>query len=116
MKIYRNDTKTLTITFRDEDGVIDITGYKVYFTVRVTSTLDGLTSTHDDSPAVITKTVTSHSDPTDGVTTVSLSASDTNLDPATYTFDVQIKDLSNNITTTQKGDFIIKSDVTRSIT
>jgi hypothetical protein len=108
ISVIRGDDVTLNATFKDENGTaINITGYTVFFTVK-----NNYTSTTDDN-ALISKTVTSHSDPTNGQTTITLSNTDTNLDEGNYFYDFQTKDGSNKISSTSRGTFTVSLDVTR---
>ena len=62
LKIKRGDTKTYTLYFVDEDEApIDITGWTVFFTAKNKPS-------DNDASAVISKTITSHSNPTAGET------------------------------------------------
>ncbi len=106
ISIYRGDSKTYNINFKDSDGVaIDITGYTIRFTVK-----ENKTDAQGD--AIIAKEITSHSDPTNGVTSVSLSTSDTDLTVKDYVYDFEMEDTSGNITTFLEGIFRIKQDIT----
>jgi len=108
--VIRGDDVTLNATFKDENGTaINITGYTVFFTVK-----SDLTAT-TDTGALISKTVTGHSSPTTGQTTVSLTSTDTNLAEGNYYYDFQTKDGSNKISSTDRGTFVVKTDVTRRI-
>ena len=106
--VIRGDDISLSVTFKDEnDTPIDITGYTIFFTVK--KNLDG----DDDSGALIAKTVTDHTSPTTGVTTISLSSNDTDLPEDNYYYDFQTKDSSGNISSTKKGYFVVELDVTK---
>lgn len=102
--IVRGDNHTITVTFSDTD----ITGATVFFTVK--SAIDAAA---DDSAASITKDVTSHSDPTNGVTLISLSNSDTNITPGLYYYDIQLKTAGGSIVSVPPRRLEIISDVTR---
>ena len=112
LTIYRGDDKTFNLAFTDGDGVgIDITGWTIFFTLKNARVFQDDTN---DTDALIEKTVTSHSDPTIGLSAFSIGASDTSsLTPKTYVFDIQIKDSGGNIKTIIKGDFVLSADVTR---
>lgn len=105
--IIRRDDHTLTVTFEDSNGdAINITGYTVFFTAK--------TNENDaDADAVISKTVTTHTNPTSGVTAITLSDTDTNIDPGIYLYDLQIKDGSGNITSADRGTFEVVQDITQ---
>ena len=71
--IKKKDSWSRTIYFEDENGNdIDITGWKIYFLVK--TKIDDL-----DNAAVIPKTITVHSAPLAGESTIELTSSDTNL-------------------------------------
>jgi len=87
--INRGNTFSGTVTVTNADGTAkDITGYTLFFTVKKNSNSDIVT----DSDAIISKTVTSHSDPTGGITTISLTSTDTTINPGTYFYDIKFKD------------------------
>lgn len=66
--IYIGDDYSFTMTFTDVDGnVIDITGYTIVASMK---------SKKSDLVAVWTAEITTHSDPTNGVTTISIPAAD----------------------------------------
>ena len=107
----RGDSRTITVTFVQSDGItpIDLTGGKVYFTVNSSN------NPTDDSGAVLQKTVTSFAAPTTGVASISLTNGDTqSITPGTYYYDVQLKDGSGNFVSSKQDQFIVIADVTRS--
>lgn len=109
--VIRGDTHTINLTITNNGTPLNITGYTVFFTVNAEK------EPSTDSAAVISKTVTSHSDPTNGETIISLSAADTtNVAPGTYWYDIQLKDGSGNITSFRKDRFVLVSDITRRTT
>jgi hypothetical protein len=106
--VIRGDDVTLNVAFKDNDGnSIDITGYTVFFTVK-----DNL-ATSDDAGALIAKTVTSHSLPSQGQTIINLSNTDTNLPEGIYHYDFQTKDIADKISSTERGVFAVNLDVTK---
>jgi hypothetical protein len=108
IEIIRGDDVAINATFKDDAGVaINITGYTVFFTVK-----DNYTST-DDTGALISKTITSHSAPTLGQTTINITNTDSNLAEGDYFYDFQLKDTSSKIASTQRGSLSIILDVTR---
>lgn len=103
---YRGDDYTLNLTFRTSAGaVINITGYTIFMTVKAEKT-------DLDAAALISKTVTNHSDPTNGITAIALSSSDTNVTPGTYFYDIQMKDGAGKITTVMDGLITFSQDIT----
>jgi len=100
----RGDTQTYTLYFCDDAGAReDITGWKIFFTVKSKSS-------DLDAAAIISKTVTTHTDPTNGESQISL----TSIDLGTvgrYIYDVQVKTDTGDIKTILEGNFIITQDV-----
>lgn len=104
--IIRGDTASLPFTVD-----MDLTGCTVFFTAKST-----ISNSADDSDAVIEVTVTDHDDPINGITTIPLSASDTDVTPGEYYYDIQIKDGDGNITSIPVRKLKIFGDVTRRTT
>ena len=110
LSLIRGDTATYTITIVDSDSVaVDITGWIVWMTIK-----ENFSDT--DLQAKVQKEVTVHTNPTGGITTITIAASDTaSLDGGTYKYDIQFKKLDATIETVLYGDFVISEDVTRSV-
>ncbi len=71
LEINRGDDHLLEFTFADDDGTpLDITGKTVVFMIKVR--VKDL-----DADALFTDTVTSHSDPTNGITELPLTNAET---------------------------------------
>lgn len=105
-EIVKGDTVELKVTLTDSDGnAIDITGYTVYFTAKKNYS-------DSDSEAVITKEVTSHSDPSNGITKITLDSTETDVDARYYYYDIQSKDAAGNIQTPITGKFIVNPQST----
>lgn len=111
--IIQGDDLTFTLTFKDEDGVvIDITGFTVFFTAK-----KDFDEVVDDADAPLSATVTSHTDPTNGITEINIPNTDTvDLEPRKYYYDIQIKDLANKISSAQYGVLEVLRDVTNRTT
>lgn len=106
--VIRGDDVALNVAFKDNNAVaIDITGYTVFFTVK-----DNLTPA-DDAGALISKTITSHSLPLEGRTTINLTNTDTDLPEGIYNYDFQTKDIAGKISSTERGVFVVNLDVTK---
>jgi len=102
----RGDTVTLQLTFTDANGdAIDITNYTVFFTLKNNRS-------DEDADAVITKDITNHSDPTNGITTITLSAAETADLLGCYWYDIQYKTGAGVIKTVVIGTYIFEEDVT----
>lgn len=105
----RGDTTTITVVYTLNGVAVDLTDATVFFTVKPTLPTDD----SDDSAAIITETVTSHSDPTAGTTIIELSAAQMTVNAGNYHYDIQVKDSDDNITTIDVGTFKVLPDVTR---
>ena len=107
---YRGDTQNIVVQFTDSMNTpINITGWTVFFTLKDDITVP-------DVSALISKDITSHTDPTLGLTTISLANTETDNLIGTYYYDVQYKDDSSNIETVLEGTMQFNEDVTRRTT
>jgi hypothetical protein len=105
--IFTGDTKNYTLTFTDsDDNPLDLTGAAVWYTVKERAS-------DLDTSALIQKKITSHTDATGGVTLLSLSATDTDIDPGDYVYDFQLVSASGEITTLTNGIIKFRQDITR---
>lgn len=86
LEIQKGNICSVTITFTDEDGdAYDLTDKTVFFTMKDPDDFET-----DDDDAIITKNITSHTDPTNGITTLTLTASQTNVDVGKYKCDLRV--------------------------
>jgi len=108
ISIYRGDDDERLLIFRNRitKVPIDITGWKIYFTVKKNKD-------DSDDEAMIKVDWTSHSDPTNGETYLTLTNVHTDIDPRIYTSDIQIKRPAGTIKTIDILDFEIHTDITR---
>lgn len=105
LTVKRNDTLKLKITVKDADGVAqDITGWAFFFTVK--TNIDDA-----DGAALITVDWTTHSDPTNGITILTVPAASTNVTGTKY-YDLQAKDGAGAIYTLKYGTLTFDKDVT----
>ena len=105
----RGDSLPLNFEFRDTDGVIvDITGWTIFFTLKKNRS-------DTDVEAVISKTITNLTNPTNGETTVVISAEETNSLLGNYSYDCQLKTVDGLIYTIISGTITFLEDVTRRI-
>lgn len=111
-KIKRGDDISIKLTYQDANGTaLDLTGSTVFFTVKYEIDNDVT-----DANAIIKETVTVHTDPTNGITHIPISKSDTdNAAIGVYIGDVQIVDVSNDVSSSQTFPVEITADVTRRI-
>jgi hypothetical protein len=110
--VNRGDTRQIDVTFYQSDGVTpyDISGGTVYFTVNASS------APADDAAALISKDVTVHTAPQLGQSRITLTATDTDITPGTYYYDIQLKDANSNILSSKQDKFIVLADITRRTT
>jgi hypothetical protein len=81
--VTRGNTWKRTLVFEnDNGGVFDITNWKVFFTAK-----EKITDL--DVAAKISKTITVHTAPLEGETTISLTAIDTDIAPGSYIYDIK---------------------------
>lgn len=103
--IIQGDDKTIGIIFTDLDGeVIDITDYTMRFTVKERET-------DADASAVIAKEWTTHTDPENGATTITLVPVDTEDLYGSYVYDLEAEDGDGRISTPVKGIFRVQRGV-----
>lgn len=104
--IIRGDDVTIPVTFKDSTGAaINLTGSTVYFTVKKNP--DDL-----DAAAVISKDIVTHTNPTTGSTTISLTHAETSIAAGRYFWDLQIKDNAGKVTSTVSDALEIRQDIT----
>lgn len=103
LTLIQGDSKTYNLTFTDADGaVIIITNWTIYFTVK-RSYADA------DIDAVLQKTVTVHTDPTQGKTAIVLEYADTKTLPVgVYYYSIQVKTSGDKYYTLMKGNYRIE--------
>lgn len=108
-KIYvvKGDTLKFKIVFEDEDeNPVDLSGSKVYLTVKKNLN-------DSDDIAIIKKETTSHTDPTNGETLLTVSASESKLlKKGQYYYDAQVKFPSGDIMSIVTGAFEVLQDTT----
>lgn len=106
LTIIRGDSVTLPVTFKNSDGsAINLTGSTVFFTVKASD------SDSDDN-AKIKKSVTVHTSPTEGKTTIELSTTDTNLSAGIYLYDIQIVDSLGKVSSVRADKLEVIKDIT----
>ena len=89
IEIPRKTTKIFELYFTKDGTAQDITGWTIYFTAK--EKMDD-----PDTSAVISKEITSHTNPTAGKTEISLSSSDTDIDVGNYYYSVDYLDSDGN--------------------
>lgn len=112
-KINRQTTHNFDITFQNSDGTaLDLTGYTVWFTVR-----DSIptTDTSDNDEAIISKTYDGEDCNDTGIISVELTATETDVEPKNYLYDIQYKKPDGSIHNSSVNYFIVKADITRGV-
>jgi hypothetical protein len=108
LEVDRGCSKDYVLTFVDSSGsAIDITDYTIYMTVKQNFDTDST-----DANAVISKTITNHTSPTTGVSTITLSNSDTELSVGNYFYDIAYKNTDGDKILIQEGKFKVSYSVT----
>ena len=82
--------KSITVYEADSATPRDITGWTIFFTLK-------RNIADPDSLAILTKDITVHTDPTNGVSQLALSADDTDIYPDTYFYDLKFKTAEGEI-------------------
>ncbi len=104
----RGDTYTRTVNLLDSSGsAIDASGWTIYFTVRKFAADKSISS---DSNALITKTIAGD---VSGIQTLTLTSTQTNVNPGNYFYDIQIKKADSTISSSVADSFVINGDMTR---
>ena len=86
MNIKRGNPYSATITVTNSSGIAyNLTDKTIFFTVK-----KAIDQNTDDSDAVITKDITEHTNAVSGITTLSLTALQTNIVPGDYNWDLRI--------------------------
>jgi len=108
LSIIRGDTTVFTLTLTDQAGAaVNLTSTTVFFTVK-----ESLADADDD--ALIAKSTDSHSNPSGGVTAITLTSTDTAITPGAYIYDIQVKNTTDGaIQSVASGIYEVLPDVTQ---
>lgn len=105
IKRVKGDTFPISIQIvNDQDEPVDLTGSTVFFTVK-------RRLPDPDTQALISKTITSHTDPTEGFTEISLTENDTDL-VGEFDYDIKVKDSTGIIFSVFKDKILFIDHVT----
>jgi hypothetical protein len=106
LSIYVNTDNSIKLHF--SSGVpavnVNITGWTVYLTVKKFLT-------DIDSAAVISQTITTHSDPVNGVTYATITALQSTMVPGVYYYDLKAVDGTGAKRSSGVGTFIVNNVV-----
>lgn len=113
LKINRGTSFPITVNYSSNGLAGDLTGASVFFTVKKTEFDNDMT----DASAVLAKTITTHSDPTNGVSVINIDPSDTlDLDPnIDYRYDIKVKIATGEIYKLDEGTFKVDGSPTNRI-
>jgi hypothetical protein len=107
LNVNRKNSKTYTLTIKENSVVKDIDGYTVKFTVKKnTNDLDD-----DDIGAIISKTIqaTSHV----GLVSIALTSSDTDITPCAYMYDIKLSNSTGSwVKSIDVDKFVVKGVIT----
>ncbi len=104
--LKRANDRDLLITVTQDGEPQDITGWIIYFSVKKRASMT-------DAEAIIFKTVTVHTNPTEGLSQINIDAVDT-IDKAVgdYRFDLLFVDNTGERQSSETGLFILEQEVT----
>lgn len=102
---FRGNTVKIPLNFKFNDTPLDITGSKVYFTMK-----KNLNDSYEE--AAIKKVVESHTNPTQGETEILLLPIDTKVPEGQYRWDITIEFDENNVVTIKDGNVNVKVGAT----
>lgn len=106
LAVKRKTDNSWMITFKRNNVAIDITGYTIFFTVKKNTS-------QSDTDAIITKTILPGqlTDPTHGITRLTLTDTDTDIAKGSYVYDLIFIDGSGNRKGADNDTFIVKDYV-----
>jgi len=102
--IYKKSTKTYEIQFKKDGGVVDITGWTIYFTVK--ESMEDI-----DASAKIAKIVTTFANAEGGIALIELTSTDTDITAGNYWYSIDYRDSDDNEDTLLTGKIKIKEPV-----
>ncbi len=112
--VNRGTTYARTIQYKEDGVAANITGSTILFTVKAAES--DLDST--DSTALVQKDVTVHTNPTAGISTITLNPSDTrDIEPGNYYYSIKIDKASDDVTVYEldEGRFVLDGDPTNRV-
>jgi hypothetical protein len=116
LTITRGTSFSFTYQHQHDGTPFTLVGATVYFTAKPVEFDD----TYSDNAATIRKDVTTHTDPTNGITTISLTPTDTEyqfggtvpIEPGDYTCDIRVKEASGAVYKTYEDELTIDGSPT----
>lgn len=105
IEIFKRTTNVYELVFTTDGVAEDITGWTIYFTVKI--------SQKDvDTQSIIKKDITVHTDAVNGKTEIALTPDDTDIDTRPYWYDIVVEDTENNINVVANGRMRVKEHAT----
>jgi hypothetical protein len=93
IEVYRGTSYPIVYNHTDAAGAVPLTGKTLYFTVKA----DKYDADATDSGALISKTVTSHTDAANGISGFTLTDADTFKEPGKYYFTFLVEDNTTHL-------------------
>jgi hypothetical protein len=103
ISFFKENTTNIDLAFKD----VDLTGATIYFTIKPQFDDD-----QTDSNAIIKKDITSHVNPSAGLSRITLTPTDTSVEAGTYGYDIKLKKSDGQQSTITVGDCEIKDAYT----
>ena len=110
LKLVRGDTFDWVLTFKKAGIPIDITGWKVFFTIKLVTAYK---EDNDDNSTIYKKTYDITNGTSGQVELLIIPEESTKFEPGNYKYDIQYIDTTDKVETPFIGDFIVEADVTR---
>ena len=106
LTMIKGDDFSRTITIKTDSVAQDITGWTVYFTIKNDKD-------DTDANAVYQQIITNHSDPTSGITAISIPhSSSEDFELKKYLYDIQTVDTADLVRTPVRGYFQVTWEIT----
>jgi hypothetical protein len=111
--VDRGTTFTIDVAYRDNGSPASLVGATVRFTVKSTE----YDSSVDDSTAVITKDITSHTNAPEGLSAVIIDPADTaTLEPGKYHYDIKVAESGGAVYKIDEGTLKLDGSPTNRLT
>jgi hypothetical protein len=110
--IDKKTDQDITFQYYEADSLTTRTlvGATVFFTVKA----NPYDTDPSDSLAKMKKIVSTHTTPSTGLTTITLTSTDTDVPPLSYFYDIKVKEADGKIYNAQEGKCVIDGSPTNS--
>ena len=109
LEVNRGTTYVITVNYQQDGVAADLTGATVFFTVKTAQYSTDAT----DADALVSKDVISHTNPTAGITQITLDPVDTaTITPGKYFYDIKVLDSDGDIYKIDEGKIVIDGSPT----